>query len=100
LKINGFGMSEKSLNIFSDKMRTIQKIPIHLIDVDRLPLEPTSLQYANAIRKGNIFPPIKVAKLKNGRFKILDGRHRFLAHKLNGKQFIIAKFSNKNFIEK
>jgi hypothetical protein len=79
--------------------RTIKMIPICQIDIDRLPIGRVSLGYANNVCSGSHFPPIKVARLNNGRYKILDGRHRYLAHMLNDKKYIKAKFSLKYYEE-
>lgn len=76
-------------------MKITKEIPVHLIKIDRFPLEKKSLDYANLMLKGVKFPPIKVAKDKNGSFQIRDGRHRWLATKLIGKTKILAKYNNK-----
>ena len=54
--------------------RIIKMIPLCQIDMDRLPIGETSRMYANSVHKGDHFPPIKVARLRNGHYKILDGR--------------------------
>lgn len=76
-------------------MRIKQDIDLNLVKIDRLPLDKKTLKYALSIQKSGRrnFPPIKVAKTKNGRFEIRDGRHRWLAHKLAGETKILAKFS-------
>jgi len=80
-------------------MRITKEIPIGQINVDRFPNHKKTLNYAIAMMFGAEFPPIRVAKIKNGRYKILDGRHRVLASMLNDKQLIKAKFSTKLFKE-
>lgn len=81
-------------------MRVEQEISVHLIDIDRIPLDKKTLGFANALAGisscGLVkakFPAIKVAKLRYGRYEIRDGRHRWAAHKLLGQKKILAKFS-------
>lgn len=78
-------------------MRIKEDIDLDLIDMDRIPLDEKSLNFAILLRQRgrNTFPAIKLAKKSNGRFSIRDGRHRWLAHKLNGESKIYAKFSLK-----
>ena len=76
-------------------MRITKEVNINLIDIDRMPFDLKLLEYANEVLKGVIFPPIKLQRIKNGRFKIKDGRHRFLAHRINRKQTILEKYSLK-----
>ena len=78
-------------------MRVTKEIDINLIDVDRIPLNRKVVRFTYAIQAMAVFPAIKVAKLSNGRFKILDGRHRWTAHKLLGKETILAKYSDELF---
>lgn len=80
--------------------RVKEYIPLSLIDMDRIPMDEKSLEFAIALRgyasAGLVkaeFPAIKVAKKRNGRYAIRDGRHRWLAHKLAGEKKILAKFS-------
>jgi hypothetical protein len=73
--------------------RIVKEIPLDQIDIDRIPYGLISLNYANNLNKGSKFPPIHVARLNNGRYKMLDGRHRYLAHKMCNKKYIKAKFS-------
>ena len=40
-------------------------------------------RYAELLKEGVVFPPIKVAE-RNGKYIILDGAHRYLAHKKAG----------------
>ena len=80
-----------------NKMRVIKEVPLHLIDVDREPCGQVTLGYAVAMSNGDVFPPVKLAKLKGGRFRLLDGRHRFLACKLNGRKTINARFSTEEY---
>ena len=76
-------------------MRTQEYINIDLVNIDRWPLNPSTLSLIDAMRSGIEIPPIKVSRLKNGRFNIKDGRHRLLTHKLLGLKKIKAEFSTK-----
>ena len=62
------------------------------IIMDRIPLDPTTLKYANLIKNGVDFPAIKVQWLAPGRFMIKDGRHRWAAHRLAGCKRIKVKY--------
>ena len=78
-------------------MRVTRYIPIALIDVDRFPLSAAVLPFLDHLRSFPMakFPPIHVARLRSGRFKICDGRHRLLAHKLFGDHKIQARYSER-----
>ena len=68
-------------------------IDINLIRMDRYPMNPSTLNLIDYLRKGGSIPPIKVAKHPNGGYIIRDGRHRVLAHKMLGIDKIKAKYS-------
>jgi len=76
-------------------MRSIKKVPIGNVIIDRIPLSRKTLRYANLLKNGAVFPPIKCMKLGNGMYAICDGRHRFTAHKLNNVPTITIKTSEK-----
>jgi len=78
-------------------VRETREISIGLIDIDHLPLNETGLATTLALKRGVHMPPIKVAKLTDGRFLIRDGRHRYLAHKLLGRKTIMARMSAKHW---
>jgi hypothetical protein len=44
--------------------------------------------YRRALRRGDVFPPIKVTKPRVGLYTIFDGFHRFHAHRLEGRKTI------------
>ena len=44
------------------------------------------------MRNGGKVPPVKVQKGRHGEFILKDGRHRFVAHKLLGREKIEAKY--------
>lgn len=76
-------------------MRVTMKIPIAQIQMDRFPLNPSTLALIKHYEKGGSVPPIKVSFLKNGNYRIKDGRHRITASKLLGREEILATFSTK-----
>ena len=76
-------------------MRIEKEVSINLIDIDRVPLGNRTLQYACYMERGDVFPPIHLQSLVNGRFRLLDGRHRFVACKLLDKVKILSRFSTK-----
>jgi hypothetical protein len=73
-------------------VRVTQTIQIQNIDhkTCKLPLNKKALQFAIAMLKGDIFPPISVQRITNGNYKLHEGRHRLAAHKLLGKTEIRA----------
>jgi len=87
-------------------LRVEKEISLNLIDMDRIPLDEKTLEFANIIAgtytyglaKGS-FPPIKVAKLRTGRYVIRDGWHRWATHKLLGREKILAKFSTQPLLK-
>lgn len=79
-------------------MRLIKYIDISQIIIDHYPMNPSTLALIEYLVIGGKIPPIKVAKLQNGRFLIKDGRHRVLAYKLLGIKKIKAKFSEKSLL--
>lgn len=73
-------------------VRLLGKIPVALIDLDRAVLDRRSLNIANYLAAGHSVPPIHVKRWSNGRFGILDGRHRVTAAKLLRRKYILAKW--------
>lgn len=70
-------------------MRVTMRVHLSNIICDKKPpLDAKTLEFAKLIESGYIFPPIKVERLANGAYKLLDGRHRFYGHKLAGKDTI------------
>lgn len=74
-------------------MRVTKYIPVSQIDMDRYPMNPSTLSLIDYIREGNEVNAIEVSSLSNGRFRIKDGRHRVLAHKMLGLTKIKANYS-------
>jgi hypothetical protein len=60
--------------------------------VDRIPLNRITLEYANSLKDGCVFPPVELQKLNGGRYLLKDGRHRYVAHKLVGYVTIRGRF--------
>lgn len=45
-------------------------------------------RYRQALRRGDTFPPVGVIQHRIGRYEVLDGFHRFHAHRLEGRKTI------------
>lgn len=87
IKVNDLGYYPV---LFRGKEKEYQWINICNIQCESLPLNKEGLQTAQLVR-GNIpVPPVSLSKLDNGQYKLNDGRHRFLAFKLNGLEKIPA----------
>ncbi len=67
-------------------------IPLNLIDIDYLPIDRKSYELAKLIAAGTIISPIKLQRIAQGRFKLKNGRHKFVACKLLGYSHIAARF--------
>jgi len=65
-------------------------MPVAAIKIDRWPHGPRALEYANLLITGVELPPIKV-HFRDGHWRVGDGRHRLLAHKLVGKDIIMVR---------
>ncbi len=65
------------------------------IKMDRHPLNPSTLSLVEHLRASGTIPPIHVMLLKNGQYKICDGRHRVTALKLLGRKTVLAIFNKK-----
>jgi hypothetical protein len=73
-------------------MRVTKELSLGNLVVDRYPLNPTTLRLVDFLRSGGDVPPIHVQPLPDGRYKVLDGRHRTLAFKLLGRGVITATY--------
>jgi ParB-like chromosome segregation protein Spo0J len=71
-------------------MRITRNLPLSCIRIDRLPFRRV-LDLVRHLEAGGTVPPIKVQKTERG-FRILDGRHRFMAFKLLGRPTIPATY--------
>jgi ParB-like nuclease domain len=45
-------------------------------------------RYRRCLRRGDTFPPVDVIKHRVGHYQVLDGYHRFHAHRLEGRKSI------------
>lgn len=72
-------------------MRHLDRIPINLIAVDRWPFARV-LDLVTHLRQGGTVPPIHVQRYSDGRYRILDGRHRVHAMLLLGRTHILARW--------
>lgn len=87
-------------------MRILEEMDLSNIQIDRLPLNPRTLALVEFLRQGGQVPPIHVQpsyhyyagayQEKTGQFRILDGRHRFLAFKLLGRKKIMVRYGREN----
>lgn len=73
-------------------MRQLKWIPTQIIRLDRGPLGPSVMDLAIHLIKGGTVPPIHV-QIIDGEYWIRDGRHRVQAHRLIGREYILARFS-------
>ena len=80
-------------------MRVRTEVDLQLIDCDHTPMNTKVMDMAMAIvqTRSKIFnkplPPIKLGRLKNGRYKLLDGSHRVAAHRICKIRYVPAQFS-------
>ncbi len=73
--------------------RKVEWINIANIKMDSLPLNPASYACAKAVEAGVEMPPIRVELLPSGQYLIRDGRHRYVAFRLNGIRRVRAYVS-------
>jgi ParB-like chromosome segregation protein Spo0J len=74
--------------------RLEHEVPFDLIHMDRVPwLQDKTLEYARLIREGVRFPAIRVALRLDGTYEIRDGRHRWAAGQLAGRDTIPVRHS-------
>lgn len=73
-------------------MRVIREIPVRHIIMDRWPHGRRTLELMRHLEAGGTVPPIHVEETGDGRYRILDGRHRVLAYKMLEYQYIVARF--------
>lgn len=72
-------------------IRVLGRIPISLVEMDRYPFDRV-LGLVEHLKQGGTVPPIHVEVTHQGRYRILDGRHRVHAAKLLGRDVILAKW--------
>ena len=80
-------------------MRIVSWVPLSNILIDRkLPINLATLDLANKLRDGMEMNPVHLQPCgpnNKGKFKLKNGRHRFVAAKLLGWTRIPAKYSTK-----
>jgi len=74
-------------------MKIVKKVSCSRVLCDKYPLNSKTFEMAEALKKGMQFKPIKVMKLSDGRYFIKDGRHRYVAHRLNDISDIEISFN-------
>ena len=72
-------------------MRYIGLLPVSAIEMDRWPFDRV-LGLVLHLQAGGTVPPVHVMKSSDGRYRILDGRHRMHAFKLLGRKSILARW--------
>ncbi len=80
--------------LFRGNVKDFEWVNLSNIQVDSLPVNPSGLDTTDLVRGRVPVPPISLLRLGNGNFHIQDGRHRFLAFKLNGIDKIPAYINN------
>ena len=83
-------------------MKQTKKIHISQIIVDKLPINLKTLSLIDYIRNypNIILAPITVELLSDGKYKLKNGRHRYLAFKMLEIPLIIAKIINSQNLNK
>jgi ParB-like chromosome segregation protein Spo0J len=71
-------------------MRVYKTLPLSAIQIDRLPFKRV-LDFVAFLQAGGVTRPIKVMRWSGG-YRIRDGRHRYMAHKLLGRTEINCVF--------
>jgi hypothetical protein len=81
-------------------MPLTKQIPISQIVIDNLPINLKTLSLIDYIRNNPniILPPITVQIIANGKYKLKDGRYRYLAFKMLEISMINAKVQNKKLL--
>ena len=80
--------------LFRGKEKPFKWVNICNIECDNLPLNKEGFKTAQLVRGHVPVPPIRLTQLENGNYRVDDGRHRFLAFKLNGLEKIPAYVHN------
>lgn len=73
-------------------MKEIVTIKVENVVTENHPVGPATYALAKHLETGGSVPPIHVMP-QGGTYRLLDGRHRLLAHKLLGITEIKAKVS-------
>lgn len=73
-------------------MRITRHLPISQLVIDRYPLGRRTASLMDHLEAGGTVPPIHVQVLPCGQYKVLDGRHRTLAHRMLERETILARY--------
>lgn len=74
-------------------MQIIRKVRLCQVRVvDRFPLNSRTYELAMYLDVGGKVPPIHVKKMEHGQYHVLDGRHRWVASKLIGAEWIEVRY--------
>lgn len=76
--------------LFRGKEKSFNWVNLCNIECDSLPLNKEGFKTAQLVRGHVPIPPIRLTRLEAGNYRVDDGRHRFLAFKLNGLEKIPA----------
>lgn len=75
-------------------MRVTMNIRVESVVYDgKLPISPKVFLFAARMLQKSVFPPIHVQRRFDGRYTLLSGRNRLAAHKLIGREFILASLA-------
>ena len=74
-------------------MRVIERVPLGLIDPDRLPPPMKTVGLVYHMVNGGAIPPVHLQPTPTGRFRVMDGRHRIRASLMLGRETVLAKYA-------
>ena len=60
--------------------------------IDRFPFGLRTLAIIKHLESGGVVPPIHVQLNEHGQLIVLDGRHRWLAHKMLERRIILVRY--------
>lgn len=74
----------------------LRMVPLALIEVDRPPSERSVVELLRHLKAGGSVPPVKLqASCGSMPYLLKDGRHRYLAAMLLGRESILARWSDR-----
>ena len=75
-------------------MKRYNYVDLQLVRIDRyeLPLNRKVWELARFIENGGTVPPVRVTKSGLGGWRLVDGRHRYVAYKLLGLKKINIQY--------
>jgi hypothetical protein len=77
-------------------MRVVSWIPVANLTMQRTPLGLSVFRVACHLARGRPVPPIHVVPVEHGRFSVSDGHVRVQAHKLLGRDYILARYAKED----